>query len=195
MFLIHSLSDPSYPRHGKLTKPPAPPNGSTFDITVFCPPLIFGPWVHPLGPSGLASLNESNRQIRDIVRGDFRSSHLPRPLAPFWVDVRDVALAHVEAALQLDPSGPSSNGRYITCFPERFNCQMMGEIIREEFPEWAEDVLPPREEMPPFKNIFLDGTPVTKDLGVTYRSFRECIVDLVRQLRVEILREAEVGKS
>lgn len=67
----------------------------------------------------------------------------------------------------------------------------MGEIIREEFPEWAEEVLPPREETPPFKNVSLDGTPVVKELGVTYRTFRECIVDLVRQLRAEGLREAE----
>ena len=28
-----------------------------------------------------------------------------------------------------------------------------------------------------------------------YRSFRECVVDLVRQLRVEVLREAETNKS
>ena len=194
-FLIHFPSDPSYPGHERLTIPSTPPNGDTFDLTVFCPSLIFGPWVHPLGPSGLADLNYSNRQIGNIVRGDFRTSQLPPPLAPLWVDVRDVALAHVEAALQLDPSGPSSNGRYVTCSPEKFNYHLVGEIIREEFPEWAEGVLPPKEEIPPFKNISLDGTPVTKDLGVTYRSFRECIVDLVRQLRVEVLREAEANKS
>ena len=193
MFLIHFQSDPSYPRHGGHTKPSTPSNGSTFNLTVFCPPLIFGPWVHPLGASGLGSLNYSNLQIRNIVRGDFRSSHLPHPLAPLWVDVRDVALAHAEAALQLDPSGPSSNGRYATCSAEKFNYHLVGEIIRKEFPEWAEDVLPPREDIPPFMNISLDGIPVTKDLGVTYRSFRECIVDLVRQLRVEVLREAEAN--
>lgn len=72
---------------------------------------------------------------------------------------------------------------------------MAGEIIREEFPEWAEEVLPPRGEMPPFKNIFSDGTPATKDLGVTYRSLRECVVDLVRQLRAEVLREEETKRS
>jgi len=130
-----------------------------------------------------------------MVRGEYRSSHLPPPLAPLWVDVRDAALAHVEAALQLDLSGPSSNARYITCSPEKFNYHLVGEIIREEFPEWAEEVLPPKEEMPPFKNISLDGTAVTEDLGVTYRSFRECVVDLVRQLRAEVLREVEANKS
>jgi len=72
---------------------------------------------------------------------------------------------------------------------------MVGEIIREEFPEWAEQVLPPKEEIPPFMNISLDGTLVTRDLGVTYRSFRECVVDLVCQLREEILREAEASRS
>lgn len=66
--------------------------------------------------------------------------------------------------------------------------------MREEFPEWAEDVLPPRVEVPPFKNISLDGTPATRDLGVLYRSFRECVVDVVHQLRVEALREAERNK-
>ena len=65
--------------------------------------------------------------------------------------------------------------------------------MRDEFLEWAEDVLPPREATPPFKNISLDGSPVTRDLGVTYRSFRECVVDLVRQLRAEVLREAEAN--
>lgn len=191
--MIHFQSDPSYPGHGRPTEPSTLSNSGTFGLIVFCPPLILGPWVHPLGASGLASLNDPNRQIRNIVRGDFRSSHLPQPLAPLWVDVRDAALAHVEAALQPDTSGPSSNRRYTTCSPEKFNYHLVGEIIKEEFPEWAEDVLPPKEDIPPFKNISLDGTPVTEDLGVTYRSFRECIVDLVRQLRVEALREAKAN--
>ena len=186
--LIRVLSDPSYP----ATTPA--PNTGTFDMTVICPPFVFGPWVHPLGPSGLASLNDSNCQIRNIVRGDYLSSRLPQSFAPLWVDVRDVALAHVEAALRLGP-GPSSNGRYMICSPERFTYHLVGEIIREEFPEWAEEVLPPKEEMPPPKNISLDGIPATRDLGVTYRSFRECIVDLVRQLREQVLREAEADKS
>jgi len=156
---------------------------------VICPPLVFGPWVHPLGSSGLASLNDSNRRIRNIVRGEYRSSRLPKAFTPLWVDVRDAALAHVEAALRLDSR--ASNGRYAPCSPEKFDYYLVGEIIREEFPEWAEEVLPPREEIPPFKNISLDGTPAIRDLGVTYRSFRECIVDLVRQLREVVQREAE----
>ena len=186
--LIHFLSDPSYP----ATIPA--PNTGTFDMTVICPPLLFGPWVHPLGPSGLASLNDSNCQIRNIVRGDYLSSRLPQSFAPLWVDVRDAAFAHVEAALRSGP-GPSSNGRYTTCSPERFTYHLVGEIIREEFPEWAEEVLPPKVEMPPPKNISLDGISATRDLGVTYRSFRECIVDLVRQLREEVLLEAKANKA
>jgi len=191
--------DPNYPRPSNSTKPKstAPPNDSTFDLTVFCPPLIFGPWVHPLGQSGLTSLNDSICQFRNIVRGDYRASHLPNAPQPLWVDVRDVAFAHVEAALRLDSSEhPSiSNGRYAICSPEKFNYNIVGEIMREEFPEWAEEVLPPREETPQFRNMSLDGTPVTRDLGVTYRSFRQCVIDLVRQLRLEVLRETEANKS
>ena len=48
--------------------------------------------------------------------------------------------------------------------------------------------------MPPFVNVSLDRTPTMKDFGVTYRSFRECVVDLVRQLRLEVLRETEANK-
>ena len=184
----YSPSDPSYPRRTNTT---TPSNGTTFDLTVFCPPLIFGPWVHPL--ANLASLNDSVRVFRNIVRGDYRNSRFPVAISSLWVDVRDAALAHVEAALRLDPSEhPSiSNGRYTPCSPEKFNYHLVGDIMREEFPEWAEEVLPPRGEMPPFMNISLDGTTTTRDLGVRYRSFRECVVDLVRQLRLEVLREAE----
>jgi len=192
---VHFPSDPNYPGNGRNASSTTRPNGDTLSLTVICPSVILGPWVHHLGPSGLASLNLSNRKIRNIVRGEYRSSRLPQVLNPLWVDVRDVALAHVEAALRLDSSGPSSNGRYVVSSPEPFNYHLVGEIIREEFPEWAEEVLPLREEMPPFKNMFLDGTPATRDLGVKYRSFKECIVELVRQLRAEVLREGEVDKS
>lgn len=68
---------------------------------------------------------------------------------------------------------------------------MAAEIMREEFPEWADQVLPPREEMPPFTDVSVDGTPTTRDLGVKYRSFRECTVDLVRQIRMEVLRDSK----
>lgn len=195
MSLARFPNDTSYPGRGRFTQPAILPTGSTFDLTVVCPALILGPWVHPLGASGLDSLNDSNNQIKNIVRGDFRSSQIPQAFTPFWTDVRDVALAHVQAALQLDPSGPSSNERYALCSPEKFNYHLVGEIIREEFPEWVEEVLPPGEEIPRFKNISLDGTPVTKDLGVNYRSLRECVVDLARRLRAEVLREAEGNRS
>jgi len=181
------FSDPSYPRYGKPTGATAhTPDSGSFDLTVICPPLIFGPWVHPLGP---ASLNYPNSEIINIIRGKYRSSQLPKSFSPHWIDVRDAALAHVEAALRLD-SG-ASNGRYVTCSPDKFNYHFVGEVIRDEFPEWAEEVLPPKEEIPPFRNISLDGAPATRELGVTYRSFRECIVDLVLQLRGEVPLEAE----
>ena len=187
------FSDPSCPRYEKPTATVSTPHGNTFDLTVICPPLIFGPWVHPLGPSGPASLHYPNSEIVNIIRGEYRSSQLPKSFSPHWVDVRDVALAHLEAALRLDCG--ASNERYVTCSPDKFNCHLVGEVIREEFPEWAEEVLPPKEETPVFRNVSLDGDPATRELGVTYRSFRECIVDLVRQLREEMVLETEANKS
>ena len=116
------------------TNPATPSNGTAFDLTVFCPSLLFGPWVNPL--TNLASVKGSIWVFRNIVRGDYRNSGLLVPISSLWVDVRDVALAHVEAALGLDPlDHPSiSNGRYTPCSPEKFN------YLREEFSEWAEEV-------------------------------------------------------
>ena len=194
MIPIQFSSDPSYPRRANPTTQTVPSNGTAFDLVVFCPPLIFGPWVHPV--ADLASLNHSIQQFRDIVRGDYRNSHLPNPVVPLWVDVRDAALAHVLAALRLDPSEYLSipNRRYTICSPEKINYHLAGEIMREAFPEWAGEVLPPREETSTFRDISLDGTPATRDLGLAYRSFRECVIDLALQLRTEVLREAEVNK-
>ena len=67
-----------------------------------------------------------------------------------------MAPAHVEAALRVDTSEhPSiSNGRYAICCPEKFNYHFVGEIMKEEFPEWAEEELPPKDGIPSFKNFF-----------------------------------------
>ena len=35
----------------------------------------------------------------------------------------------------------------------------------EEFPEWAEEVLPPKEGIPSFRDIFLGGAPEMRNLS------------------------------
>ena len=66
---------------------------ASFDIVTLCPPMTFGPVVHPV--DGVEKLNESNKMLWNVASG----APLPVARVPFWVDVRDLAKAHVEALM------------------------------------------------------------------------------------------------
>ena len=156
-------------------------SGEKIDLTVFCPPMVLGPWVHPL--ESLSSVNTSNQAIRDMVLGATEHTSLTTR-APAWVDVRDLALAHVEAA-HIRPG--TSNKRFAVCNPEGLSYQKVAQIIKEKFPEWSEVTLPPGG--PPPATIGLDGNPLTEALEIKYTSLRECIVDLAKQLHDQAVKE------
>ena len=101
------------------------------------------------------------------------------------VDVRDLAHARVEAAyIRLE----ASDKRFIVCSPEKSRFQQEAEIIKEAFSEWTEKLVLPSSL--PFSSTFgLDGSPLTKELGVKYTSSRECIIDLAKQLHDQAVKE------
>ncbi|KAL4941884.1 hypothetical protein BDV06DRAFT_235783 [Aspergillus oleicola] len=68
-----------------------------FDLVTLNPPLVYGPVIHHLENQSLSGLNNSNQRIRDFIQGDYRSVSLPPTGTFLWVDVRDLALAHVRA--------------------------------------------------------------------------------------------------
>lgn len=74
-----------------------------FEISTFCPPMIYGPPLHEVDPSkGIAGLNTSLKRLLSSVTGQ-DSTGPGRVLTfglPAFVDVRKVAAAHV-AALSL----------------------------------------------------------------------------------------------
>jgi nucleoside-diphosphate-sugar epimerase len=68
-------------------------NKPHFDIITIQPPMVFGPCEHDVT---IESLNESNAQIWRIITSG-KEGKVP-PTSNFrWVDVRDVATAHVSA--------------------------------------------------------------------------------------------------
>jgi len=141
-----------------------------FDIVTLCPPMTFGPVVHPV--SKVQDLNESNAMIWKIVTG---SNPLPVVQVPFWIDVRDLANAHAEAMLRPE----ASNKRYIPASPDCFSYTLAAEIILEEFP-WAKGQVSKGEQVVDDSHG-VDGETAAKELGIKYRSFRETVVDLVSQ--------------
>ncbi|RDL36718.1 NAD dependent epimerase [Venustampulla echinocandica] len=142
-----------------------------FDIVTLCPPMTFGPVVHPVRT--VEQLNESNAMLWKIASG-----HNPLPVArvPFWIDVRDLAKAHVEALLRPEVG----NKRYIPAAPEGFSYQLAADIILKEFP-WAERTVTKTTDQVIDQSHGLDGETVTKELGVEYKSFKQTVVDLVTQ--------------
>lgn len=140
-----------------------------FDLVALCPPMTFGPVVHPVASVG--KLNESNAMLWKIASGQA----LPVSRVPFWIDVRDLATAHVEALLR-DEKGSK---RYTVSSPEHFNYGLAAQIMVDEFSDLKDKVSLENQHLD--ESYGLDGTAVAKELRFQYRPFRETVHDLVAQ--------------
>lgn len=132
--------------------------------------MTFGPVVHPV--EGVGKLNQSNAVLWQIAQGQ---SPLPVSRVPFWIDVRDLADAHVQALLARD----AGNKRYTPSSPEAFNYAMAAEIMAEEFGELRESVALEKQDLD--ESYGLDGKTAAEELGFKYHTFRETVRDLVEQ--------------
>lgn len=141
-----------------------------FDLVALCPPMTFGPVVHPVPSVG--QLNESNAMLWKIASGQ---TPLPVSRVPFWIDVRDLAAAHVGALLRED----KGSRRYTVASPEHFNYGIAAQIMADEFPELEAKVS--REKQPLDESYGLDGETAARELGFQYHPFRETVRDLVAQ--------------
>lgn len=64
--------------------------------------MVFGP-IHPKLQT-LDNLNTSNQRIRDMMLGKL-ADEIPPGGVNIWVDVRDLALAHIRAAERSEAAG------------------------------------------------------------------------------------------
>lgn len=147
-----------------------------FTVTTLCPPLVLGPVVHYL--NSLDALNTSNQRVRDMIQGKAKEK-LPTSGPYIWVDVRDLAKAHVNA-IEI----PAAAGKRFFITEGYFSTKEIGNIIRDNFPD-LKDMLPSKDlpdDTP--KDIYEIDNSRSKDvLKLTYRSLKECIVDLVKSLQ------------
>lgn len=150
----------------KYAKEKQPP----FDIVALCPPMTFGPVVHPV--AGVNKLNVSNAMLWGIACGE---KPLPVSRVPFWIDVRDLAEAHVGAVLTADVG----NRRYIPASPERFSYGQAAKIMASEFSGLDGKVT--LEDQPIDTSHGLDGETAAQDLGFQYHAFKDTVCDLVSQ--------------
>lgn len=146
-----------------------------FDLVTLCPPMVFGPIVHPV-PS-LDQLNESNAQLWTVAAG---VDPLPGARVPAWIDARDLAEAHVQALITPEAGGK----RFIPAASEPFSYEYAADIMKEAFP-WAKESVTSnyKSGVKPTVEYGVDGETVARELGVKYRSFKETVVDLAGQIK------------
>lgn len=142
-----------------------------FDLVSLCPSMTFGPVVHPV--SDIAKLNESSAMLWKVAKGE---EPLATARVPSWIDVRDLARAHVEAALR-----PIAGGkRYVVGGNERFTYDLAAQIIEENF-DWAKGKIR-REDQKADISYGIDGQTAAEELGLHYTSFHKTVVDTISQL-------------
>jgi nucleoside-diphosphate-sugar epimerase len=146
------------------------------------PGLILGPALTPVSDSGSLFL------MNELMSGYF---FYGAPGFSFtFVDVRDAAGAHIEAA-----ENPAAAGRYILARPEMVSIYEMAKIIRSRhprrvliprhrLPDAAVRVLGPRFGLTPDYiakhlgiSFAVDNHRSVDELGLVYRSVRETMLD------------------
>lgn len=149
-----------------------------FTLATMCPPLVLGPIVHYL--QNLDNLNTSNQRIAAIMSGKCKEA-MPATGTFIWVDVRDLALAHVKAA-ELPEAG---NKRFFVT-AGYFSNEEIADIIRENYPA-LKDQVPVKGtkggEYPEGGVYKYDNSRTREVLGIQFTGLKESIVDTVKSLQ------------
>lgn len=157
-----------------------------WDLVVMNPPMVLGPSLTNASASG------SLDTFRQLADGSFKTG---APKLSFgFVDVRDVATAHIKAAFN-----PKASGRYILS-PTEKSLLDVAKILRKQY---GDDYKFPKKELPKFlvwlvgpsvgisrkfvkrnigKPIKFDHSKSIKELGMTYRPLEETVTDHMEQM-------------
>ena len=149
-----------------------------FTLATMCPPLVLGPILPYL--QSLDNLNTSNQRIASIITGKAKEE-LPPTGTFVWVDVRDLALAHVRAA----ESDEAQNKRFFVT-AGYFSNKEIADIIRDNYPD-LKDKLPAKGVKgggyPP-EGVYKYNNSRVKDLlRIEFRDLKTSIIDTVKSLQ------------
>ncbi|KAI9793383.1 MAG: methylglyoxal reductase (NADPH-dependent) gre2 [Peltula sp. TS41687] len=151
-----------------------------FTLSTINPPLVLGPVVHHI--TSLSAINTSNATIAGLIKGELKNG-LEAPRSMLWVDVRDLALAHVQALEK-----PAAAGKRFFVTAGQFSDKEVTEIIAAEFPEYHNQ-LPTGEGLekgalpPKGQRVEYDNTWSKEVLGLEYRPLKEAVIDAVKSLK------------
>ncbi|KAL9028786.1 MAG: hypothetical protein Q9196_002899 [Gyalolechia fulgens] len=144
----------------------------SFQLSTINPPMVFGP-IHPKMQT-LDTLNTSNIRIRDMMLGQMQDE-VPASPVSIWVDVRDVALAHVRAAERPEAAGK----RFLVTAGYFSNRE-----IADEIPKLLPDVnIASQGGEFPDKCFQYDNSRSRDILGIEYRSLKDMLKDTIPTLQ------------
>lgn len=134
------------------------------DIVTINPAMVIGPLLQP-------TLNTSAEVIANLLNGSETYAN-----ASFgWVNVKDVANAHIQAF-----ENPSASGRY--CLVERVaHYSEIVEILRKHYP--SSQIPEKCGDDKPFVPIYQVSKEKVKSLGIDYISLEQSIIETVDSLK------------
>lgn len=148
----------------------------SFDVATICPPMVYGPNTN--ATANLAKLNTSSADIYRLMSPNSKPSDpIPSNALWSWVDVRDVAEAHLKA-YQL----PEASGQRFFIVRGNFSYQQIADILREKVPE-IKDRVPlgkPGSGLGGVELYGVDNSKSQKVLGLKYHNLEDTIVDSAR---------------
>ncbi|TGO31637.1 hypothetical protein BHYA_0467g00030 [Botrytis hyacinthi] len=137
------------------------------------PPAVLGPVIHHL--KSLADINTSNAVIADLMQGKWKNG-APLTFTKLWVDVRDVALAYVNALEIPEAVGRRFllNGGYVTN-ADYVAIAKKNPLLKDKLPETVdkEEITDPEVDIELAKEI----------LDIKFRSLEESITDTITSLQ------------
>jgi nucleoside-diphosphate-sugar epimerase len=126
--------------------------------------------------NSLDAINTSNKRVRDMIQGNAKDQ-LPPTGTFIWVDVRDVALAHVRAM-----EVPDAGGQRFFVTAGHYSNKDIADIIREAYPELVSKLPADATSDMPADIFQVDNSKTTELLGLKYRPLKQSVADTVKSL-------------
>ncbi|KAK7440667.1 hypothetical protein CaCOL14_013023 [Colletotrichum acutatum] len=144
-----------------------------FTLSTICPPMIYGPVRLPV--KSLSAINTSNQLLAEVILGKHKAG-LPPTGLPLWVDVRDVALAHVRA-MEVQGAGGK---RFLTTAGFYSNKEMVN-ALWNSFPSMRERLPEPSRfggvPSPALKSFGYNTSRAKDILGLEWTPYERTVVD------------------
>ncbi|KAG8713455.1 methylglyoxal reductase (NADPH-dependent) gre2 [Ceratobasidium sp. 394] len=157
----------------------------SFELITLCPPMVYGPVIQEV--TSMDKLNTSSAAFYNIFAG--KTKELTSPGVWLWVDVRDIANAHV-AAIEKPGAG---NQRFLIS-GGTFSIGQVADYIWKHYPERAQakgvPKSTPQNGFPAEGNYYPDNRKSKEILGLGYNSFENMLKDQLEQF---VALEKELG--